>query len=100
MTLPIINTDLVLLDVDAGADKEAVIGQLVNRLADAGRTTDSEGLIAAAMAREAQSATGLPGGIAIRTAGRRTSTPPRSVSLACSPRSTSAHPTARPTSPS
>ena len=65
MTLPIINTDLVLLDVDAGADKEAVIGQLVNRLADAGRTTDSEGLIAAAMAREAQSATGLPGGIAI-----------------------------------
>ena len=65
MTLPIINTDLVLLDVDAGADKEAVIGRLVNRLADAGRTTDSEGLIAAAMAREAQSATGLPGGIAI-----------------------------------
>ena len=65
MTQPIINTDLVLLDVDAGADKEAVIGRLVNRLADAGRTTDSEGLIAAAMAREAQSATGLPGGIAI-----------------------------------
>jgi fructose PTS system EIIBC or EIIC component len=62
---PIINTDLVLLDVDAGADKEAVIGLLVNRLADAGRTTDTDGLIAAAMAREAQSATGLPGGIAI-----------------------------------
>ena len=78
MTLPIINTDLVLLDVDAGADKEAVIGQLVNRLADAGRTTDSEGLIAAAMAREAQSATGLPAALPFRTAGRRTSTPPRS----------------------
>jgi len=62
---PIIGTDLVLLDVDAGADKEAVIGRLVNRLADAGRTTDTDGLIAAAMAREAQSATGLPGGIAI-----------------------------------
>ena len=62
---PIINTDLVLLDVDAGADKETVIGRLVNRLADAGRTTDAEGLVAAAMAREAQSATGLPGGIAI-----------------------------------
>ena len=34
---PIIDTDLVLLDVDAGGDKEAVIGRLVSRLADAGR---------------------------------------------------------------
>jgi fructose PTS system EIIBC or EIIC component len=64
-TLPIINTDLVLLDVDAGADKRTVIGRLVNRLADAGRTHDTDGLIAAAMIREEQSATGLPGGIAI-----------------------------------
>ena len=40
---PIINTDLVLLDVDAGADKETVIGRLVDRLADAGRTTDTDG---------------------------------------------------------
>src|SRR5215212_9404236 len=62
---PIINTDLVLLDVDAGGDKQTVIGRLVNRFADAGRTADAEGLIAAAMAREEQSATGLPGGIAI-----------------------------------
>jgi PTS system fructose-specific IIC component len=64
-TLPIINTDLVLLDVDAGGDKQTVIGRLVNRLADAGRTHDTDGLIAAALAREEQSATGLPGGIAI-----------------------------------
>lgn len=64
-TASIIGTDLVLLDVDAGGDKEAVIGRLVSRLADAGRTSDPEGLVAAAMAREAQSATGLPGGIAI-----------------------------------
>jgi fructose PTS system EIIBC or EIIC component len=62
---PIIDADLVLLDVDAGADKQAVIARLVGRLADSGRTTDTEGLIAAAMAREEQSATGLPGGIAI-----------------------------------
>ena len=62
---PIIDTDLVLLDVDAGADKHAVIGRLVGRLADAGRTGDADGLVAAAMAREEQSATGLPGGIAI-----------------------------------
>jgi PTS system fructose-specific IIC component len=66
---PIINTDLVLLDVDvdgaAGDAKKSVIGRLVSRLADAGRTHDTEGLVAAAMAREEQSATGLPGGIAI-----------------------------------
>ncbi|MBO0678618.1 PTS sugar transporter subunit IIA [Mycolicibacterium sp. S2-37] len=64
-TASIIANDLVLLDVDAGGDKEAVIGRLARRLADAGRTDDSDGLQAAAMAREAQSATGLPGGIAI-----------------------------------
>ncbi|MGV0743584.1 PTS fructose transporter subunit IIABC [Mycolicibacterium sp. XJ870] len=65
MTQPIITPDLVLLDVDAGADKEAVITRLVGALAGAGRTTDTDGLVGAAMAREAQSATGLPGGIAI-----------------------------------
>jgi len=63
--MSIITTDLVALDVDAGGDKEAVIGLLAGRLAAAGRATDRDGLIAAAMAREAQSATGLPGGMAI-----------------------------------
>ena len=61
----IISADLVLLDVDAGTDKESVIGRLAGRLADSGRVNDREALQAAAMAREAQSATGLPGGIAI-----------------------------------
>src|ERR1700710_377575 len=63
--MSIITTDLVALDVDAGSDKEAVIGLLADRLAAAGRATDRDGPIAAAMARDAQSATGLPGGIAI-----------------------------------
>src|SRR4051794_22614585 len=63
--MSIITTDLVAVDVDAGGDKEAVIGLLAARLADAGRSSDGAGLVAAAMAREAQSATGLPGGIAI-----------------------------------
>jgi PTS system fructose-specific IIC component len=63
--MPIISTDMVALDVDAGGDKESVIRLLASRLAEAGRATDRDGLIAAAMAREAQSATGLPGGIAI-----------------------------------
>jgi PTS system fructose-specific IIC component len=63
--MTIINSDLVLLDVDAGSDKQAVIGRLADTLATAGRATDAEGLLGAALAREGQSATGLPGGIAI-----------------------------------
>lgn len=66
---PIISTDLVLLDdavrLGAGADKESVIGRLAGLLADAGRAGDRAALAQSAMAREAQSATGLPGGIAI-----------------------------------
>ncbi len=58
-------SDLVLLDIDAGTDKEAVISRLATTLADAGRVSDAAGLTAAAMTREGQSATGLPGGIAI-----------------------------------
>ncbi|MBY6311978.1 fructose-specific PTS transporter subunit EIIC [Rhodococcus kroppenstedtii] len=61
----IIAEDLILLDADLGADKNAVIERLAGVLADAGRATDSAALLDAALAREAQSATGLPGGIAI-----------------------------------
>ena len=64
-THPVITTDLVLLDTDAGPDSQSVITRIATLLADAGRTGDTDGLVAAAMAREAQSATGLPGGIAI-----------------------------------
>lgn len=62
---PIINDDLVLLDVDAGADKQAVIARLADLLASGGRAGDARALERAALARESQSATGLPGGIAI-----------------------------------
>ena len=64
-TAPIITRDLVLLDAAVDGDKQAVIARLVSALAAAGRTGDADGLIGAAMAREEQSATGLPGGIAI-----------------------------------
>ncbi len=64
-TPAVTTANLVLLDVDAGSDKEAVIGRLAAALADAGRSTDAAGLTGAALAREGQSATGLPGGIAI-----------------------------------
>jgi PTS system fructose-specific IIC component len=64
-TTEIIGTDLVLLDVDGGSTKEAVIARLAAMVADAGRADDGATLLQAALAREAQSATGLPGGIAI-----------------------------------
>ena len=66
MTNPaaIIGTDLVLLDVDAGTDKESVIDRLAATRRRR-RVSDRDALKAAALAREAQSATGLPGGIAI-----------------------------------
>ena len=50
----LITTDLVALDADLGADKSDVIRRLAELVADAGRATDADGLLADAMAREAQ----------------------------------------------
>ncbi|WP_280347062.1 PTS fructose transporter subunit IIABC [Nocardia neocaledoniensis] len=61
----IITTDLITLDADLGSDKDAVITALAASLAAAGRASDANGVTRAALDREAQSATGLPGGIAI-----------------------------------
>ena len=61
----IIAEELILLDADLGESKDAVIERLSDLLAGAGRATDATPLRDAALAREAQSATGLPGGIAI-----------------------------------
>ncbi|MEV4155805.1 fructose-specific PTS transporter subunit EIIC [Nocardia salmonicida] len=61
----IITADLIALDADLGADKSAVITALAGRLAAANRATDAAAVAEAATARESQSATGLPGGIAI-----------------------------------
>src|SRR5690606_13008705 len=61
----IIGTELVSLDVDLGSDKNSVIAALAERLAANGRASDADALTAAVLEREAKSATGLPGGIAI-----------------------------------
>ncbi|RBY81337.1 PTS lactose transporter subunit IIC [Blastococcus sp. TF02-09] len=61
----LITTDLVALDADLGADKGAVVRRLAELVARAGRATDADALHADVLAREAQAATGLPGGIAI-----------------------------------
>ncbi|MGW6624791.1 PTS fructose transporter subunit IIABC [Nocardia sp. NPDC055002] len=61
----IITPELIALDADLGADKGAVITALADKLAATGRATDVGAVAEAALARESQSATGLPGGIAI-----------------------------------
>ncbi|UNX53852.1 fructose-specific PTS transporter subunit EIIC [Georgenia sp. TF02-10] len=61
---PLITAELVALDVDLGTTKDDVIAALARTVAAAGRA-DADQLLADAMAREAQSATGVPGGIAI-----------------------------------
>ena len=61
----IITEELVRLDVSLGDDKTAVIRGLADLVAQAGRTGSPEGLTEDALAREATSSTGLPGGIAI-----------------------------------
>ena len=68
----LITADLVRLDADLGPDKHDVIRALARVVGDAGRAGDVDQLVEDAFAREATSATGLPGGIAIphcRTAG-------------------------------
>lgn len=61
----LITPELVLLDADLGADARAVVPALAARIAEAGRSDDVDQLSADALAREDQSATGLPGGLAI-----------------------------------
>lgn len=65
MTAPIITTDLVALDADLGTSKDQVIAHLAGLIAAAGRASSADGLIQSAMEREAQSPTGLQGGIGI-----------------------------------
>ena len=61
----LITTDLVRLDADLGADKHEAIRALAALVGASGRADDVEQLATDALAREATSPTGLPGGIAI-----------------------------------
>ena len=58
----LITEDLVVLDLVA-TDKVDATRQLAQKLQAAGRVTDLEGFLADVAAREAQMATGMPGGI-------------------------------------
>ncbi|HYQ77071.1 PTS sugar transporter subunit IIA [Cellulomonas sp.] len=64
MSLPLTSADLVGVDL-AAADRDDATRQLIALLAAAGRVTDAEGFHADVRAREAQMATGMPGGVGL-----------------------------------
>lgn len=64
MSSPLITADLVDVAVDA-PDRDAVTRRLIDLLVAAGRVTDAEGFHGDVRAREAQMATGMPGGIGL-----------------------------------
>jgi len=61
----LITPELVALDQNLGAEPSTVIRHLAELVAGAGRATEIEGLYADALAREAKTSTGIPGGLAI-----------------------------------
>ncbi|GEK22212.1 PTS sugar transporter subunit IIA [Cellulomonas xylanilytica] len=64
MSTPLITPDLVAVDLVA-TDRDDATRQLIDLLAAAGRVTDADGFHADVRAREAQMATGMPGGIGL-----------------------------------
>ena len=63
-TTPLITPDLAALDL-AAADKTEATSRLVDLMVTAGRVTDAAGFLADVKKREAQMATGMPGGIGL-----------------------------------
>ncbi|MBI9114103.1 PTS sugar transporter subunit IIA [Sanguibacter suaedae] len=61
---PLITPGLVALDL-AGGDRDAVTRSLIDLLLAEGRITDADGFHADVRAREAQMATGMPGGVGL-----------------------------------
>ena len=64
MSTSLITPGLVGIDL-AAADRDDVTRQLVALLVAEGRVTDGEGFLADVRAREAQMATGMPGGVGL-----------------------------------
>jgi PTS system fructose-specific IIC component len=61
----LITPELVALDQNLGSEPATVIRHLAGLVVGAGRATEIEGLYADALAREAKTSTGIPGGLAI-----------------------------------
>jgi len=64
VSTPLITPDLVAVDLVA-TDRDDATRQLIDLLHQAGRVTDADGFHADVRAREAQMATGMPGGIGL-----------------------------------
>lgn len=64
MSTPLITPELVAVDLVA-TDRDDATRQLIDLLFRAGRVTDADGFHADVRAREAQMATGMPGGIGL-----------------------------------
>jgi len=64
VSTPLITPDLVAVDLVA-TDRDDATRQLIDLLFRAGRVTDADGFHADVRAREAQMATGMPGGIGL-----------------------------------
>lgn len=65
MNTNVITPELVSLDVAPGDNPEAVIRYLAGQITEQGRASGVDELAADALAREAKSGTGVPGGVAI-----------------------------------
>ncbi len=61
----LITPELIALDADLGSEPAGVIRRLAELVVESGRATGVEALFADAIAREAKTATGIPGGLAI-----------------------------------
>src|SRR5699024_7634283 len=85
MMASFITTDLVALDVDQGTESSAVIRAMATAVAEQGRASSADDLAAAALAREEQTPTGAPGGIAIPHARTAAVTEPSLVMARLSP---------------
>ena len=96
----LITTELVALDADLGADKNAVIRRLAGLVAGAGRATGAEPCTPTPWPGRRRRPPGLPGGIAIPHCRSEAVTEASLASPGCARRSTSARPTVPPTSPS
>ncbi len=64
MSPPLITPELVATDLSA-PDRDAATRALIDLLVAAGRVTDADGFHADVRAREAQMATGMPGGVGL-----------------------------------
>jgi PTS system fructose-specific IIA component len=63
-TTPLITPDLVAIGLSA-KDRDEATSHLVNLMRAAGRVTDAAGFLADVQKREAQMATGMPGGVGL-----------------------------------